>query len=115
MVNIYFAESKSTYRNTSRNIFRPFLAIKIAKNKVDVSTCFHFLKVHYQSEECLQSPVFLTWFTMSAFTFAKLLECFLHAYFRASLINDFSVTIFMVQSSENVSLEVFLCFFASPK
>ena len=87
------------------------LAIKIAKNNVDVNTCSLCLKEHYPSEECLQSPVLYICSTMRAFTFAKLVEYFLHVYFRALLFNIFSVTNFMVKSGENISSEVFLYFF----
>ena len=95
--NVYFGESKMTFRNASEHIFSPFLAIEIAgsyrKKEVDGNTCCHSLK------ECYQSEKFLTYlilakngFTMSTFPVDKLVQCFLRASGRAFMLNSFSVT-----------------------
>ena len=95
---------------TPLKIYFYILVIEIAKNKVDVNTCSLCLKEHYPSEECMQSLVFYMWFTMSAFTFAKLVEYFLHAYCRALLFNIFLLP-FLWLKWWNVSSEVLFYFF----
>ena len=45
---------------------------------------------------------------MSAFRFYKIVDCFLHSYYRHLLFNGSAVTIFMAESSENTCSDIFL-------